>query len=236
MNYKLHYEKLILRGKNRKLDCYKEIHHIVPRSMNGTDDKENLVELTAREHFIAHILLLKIYPGKYSLIKAVSMMCVIGTGQDRSMNRMYGWLREKFSEEMSRSQTGEGNSQFGTMWIHNLELKESKKVPKGEIPEGWLKGRKMKFGKSKKESDREQRLLEKQTNIKEKTEFVNRVLDTLEDNKFESIAEMLREGFYEEYYSSKLTNILKRYNCKRYEMLIQPRFNGKTTNRKDNER
>ena len=41
---------------------------------------------------------------------------------------------------------GKSNSQFGSMWIYNLELKENKKIPKGDlIPDGWLKGRKMKF-------------------------------------------------------------------------------------------
>ena len=47
------------------------------------------------------------------------------------------------------SQKGEKNSQFGTLWIHNIELKKSKKIKKEEFPtweqEGWLKGRKMKF-------------------------------------------------------------------------------------------
>ena len=68
MNYSLHYEKLINKAKSRKLDTYKEIHHIVPKCLGGSDDKNNLVELTAREHFIAHLLLLKIYPNKYNLI------------------------------------------------------------------------------------------------------------------------------------------------------------------------
>ena len=31
--------------------------------MNGTNKKDNLVELTAREHFIAHKLLFKAYIG-----------------------------------------------------------------------------------------------------------------------------------------------------------------------------
>jgi hypothetical protein len=66
--------------------------------------------------------------------------------ENRSCNRMYGWLKEKFSEAQSLSQSGDGNSQFGTMWIHNLDLKESKKIPKSdEIPLGWNKGRKIKF-------------------------------------------------------------------------------------------
>ncbi len=41
---------------------------------------------------------------------------------------------------------GKKNSQYGTMWIYNLELKISKKISKGDlIPDGWLKGRKIKF-------------------------------------------------------------------------------------------
>lgn len=46
-------------------------------------------------------------------------------------------------------QKGESNSQFGSMWIHNLEMKESKKIKKDDFSDweakGWLKGRKMKF-------------------------------------------------------------------------------------------
>lgn len=43
-------------------------------------------------------------------------------------------------------QTGEGNSQYGTRWIHSLEEKRSKKIRvTDKIPLGWLEGRKMKF-------------------------------------------------------------------------------------------
>ena len=41
---------------------------------------------------------------------------------------------------------GDKNSQFGTMWIMNYELKECMKILKSEpIPDGWVKGRKMSF-------------------------------------------------------------------------------------------
>jgi len=154
MNYKLHYDNLIERAKNRIIKGYTEKHHIMPRCMNGSNDKDNLVNLTAREHFIAHILLVKIYPKESRLIKAVDMMC---KGQaerkNESKNRMYGWLKEKFSKEMSNSQKGKGNSQFDTMWIYKLG--KNKKIKKEELPvflkQGWLKGRKNVFSKEQKE-------------------------------------------------------------------------------------
>lgn len=150
MNYKEHYDILIERARNRTLDGYKESHHVIPKCMNGTDEKSNLVNLTAREHFIAHLLLMKIYPKSYSLIFAVNMMCIHVT-ENRSMNRMYGWLKEKFSSGMSRSQSGESNSQYGKIWIHSLELKENKKILKGDlIPDGWMKGRVMDFEEKRK--------------------------------------------------------------------------------------
>jgi len=57
--------------------------------------------------------------------------------------------KKKHSKFMSENQKGSGNSQYGTMWIHNLELKESKRIKKTDpIPEGWIKGRKIKFKES----------------------------------------------------------------------------------------
>ena len=142
MNYLKHYNILINKSKNRTLQGYIERHHIIPKCLGGNDDTDNIAFLTAREHFIAHLLLLKIYPNQYGLIKAVNIMCVENSYQNRSINRMYGWLKEKFSLEMSRSQTGQNNSQFGTMWITNMNDRKSIKIPKtNTIPDGWVKGR-----------------------------------------------------------------------------------------------
>lgn len=44
-----------------KKDCYCEIHHIIPKSLNGSNDSKNLVTLSAREHYICHCLLVKHY-------------------------------------------------------------------------------------------------------------------------------------------------------------------------------
>lgn len=68
MNYKLHYDKLIKRANNRILDCYTECHHIIPRCMGGNEDLNNLVNLLPEEHFVAHQLLIKIYPDQPKLV------------------------------------------------------------------------------------------------------------------------------------------------------------------------
>lgn len=76
MDYKRIYEQLIEKAKTHinKREQYIEKHHIIPKSMGGSDDLNNIVELTAREHFIAHWLLYRIYPNESSIIYAFWMM------------------------------------------------------------------------------------------------------------------------------------------------------------------
>lgn len=144
MDYEKHYNRLIDRAKNRKLECYTEKHHIVPKCLGGSDDKSNIAELTAREHFIAHQLLVKMNPDNYGLISAVSYMTC--GNAERMNNRLYGWVREKLSEKVAKLQSGKKNSQFGTKWIHNIEKRECKKVAKhSPIPNGWEIGRIINF-------------------------------------------------------------------------------------------
>jgi hypothetical protein len=136
MNYLRHYELLINRAKLRKLEVY-ETHHIIPRCVGGTNDLENLVNLTPEEHYIAHQLLIKIYPGNPKLIYAAMMMT-----RGRSSNKIYGWLRRRFIE-VCKKKTGSNNNSFGTMWITNGEV--TLKVPKDTVIEiGWQRGRLLK--------------------------------------------------------------------------------------------
>ena len=54
MNYLNIYNSIIDRAKTRNLPGYTEKHHVVPKSIGGSDDKSNIVELTAKEHFVCH--------------------------------------------------------------------------------------------------------------------------------------------------------------------------------------
>ena len=72
MNYKQIHDSIIDRAKTRVLpkEVYTERHHIIPRCMGGSDDKTNLVALTAKEHFIVHKLLVEIHPDVDGLFLA----------------------------------------------------------------------------------------------------------------------------------------------------------------------
>lgn len=155
MNYSKIYENLVNRAKNRKIIGYVESHHIIPRCMGGGDSKDNLANLTAREHFIAHLLLVKIHKNNFKLVRAVAMMCV-GNCERKITNRLYGKYRELFKLAMSEAQLGEKNSQYGTRWIHNLTEKKSIKLSKSEpLPDGWIEGRKSNFDVKQKVSIKE---------------------------------------------------------------------------------
>lgn len=173
MNYQEHYDRLVSRAKERKLDCYTESHHIVPKCMGGTDDKDNLILLTAREHFIAHLLLMKIHPESYGLIYALNMMCVSNVAQHRSMNRMYGWLKEKFSISQKENQKGEKNSQFGSMWISHPEKRINKKIRDNIIPDGWCKGRNVWVKIEKKEAKRNKEKLLREAALNHFKNFID---------------------------------------------------------------
>lgn len=55
---------------------YTEKHHIIPKCMGGSDRKDNIVRLTAREHFICHLLLYRMTSGqaKHKMAFALKMM------------------------------------------------------------------------------------------------------------------------------------------------------------------
>lgn len=62
--YTVWYYNIIKKAKTRTLTTYKEKHHIVPKSLGGSNSKNNIAELTLREHFVCHLLLPKMLTGK----------------------------------------------------------------------------------------------------------------------------------------------------------------------------
>lgn len=113
MNYQKIYDSIIdrarLRGLNKKLlNYYTEKHHIIPRCMNGTNDKSNLVLLTGREHYLCHWLLWKTNKENKSLIRAYFSMISVNKHNFIPVvsSLQYELIRSKFSNAMKEFKIG----------------------------------------------------------------------------------------------------------------------------------
>ena len=113
MNNEKVYYSIIEKAKkeNRKKGhgVYYERHHITPKFMGGTDDKENLVLLTAKEHFICHLLLTKFVSEEHlgKAWNAVYQFGVSSGNQERYLSsRFYEIAKKKFIEEHTKRHTG----------------------------------------------------------------------------------------------------------------------------------
>jgi hypothetical protein len=99
------YFRIIEKAKSRKLDnIYVEEHHILPKSLGGNNSTENLVLLTAREHFVCHLLLVKsVLPDyKKKMNYAFWRMCNGSKNRYKPTARFYAMGKQAFVE----SQTG----------------------------------------------------------------------------------------------------------------------------------
>lgn len=111
MNYRRIYNDLIMRGWRRAiLEGYCEKHHIIPKCQGGGNEKSNLVKLTAEEHFIAHLLLTRMYPNEYKLARAVTFIKDRNKDFTVRNNKMFGELRRKAAIQNSISSKRENLS------------------------------------------------------------------------------------------------------------------------------
>jgi len=95
------YYRITSNAKQRITEGYTELHHIVPQSLGGSNDKSNLVELTAREHFICHWLLIKMTEGedKSKMLYALNGMKAQNKYQERYHTKITARVYEKYKIE-----------------------------------------------------------------------------------------------------------------------------------------
>lgn len=105
------------RGRFGCGDEYCERHHIMPRSMDGTNEEENLIDLYAREHYEAHRLLALENPENYKLIYAWWCMSTMKSKYTEDRYEIsadeYEEIKIAYSEMCSRKYTGDGNPMYG---------------------------------------------------------------------------------------------------------------------------
>jgi hypothetical protein len=104
MNYEKIYYQIVRKAKSesrvKSPDIYYECHHIIPRCIGGSNNKDNLVLLTAREHFICHWLLSRIYTDNKKLIYSFHAMCKQNKSGKRYIpsSRVYAEAKELFNQ------------------------------------------------------------------------------------------------------------------------------------------
>ena len=123
MNYKKIYDQLVEKCRVRGLDKsalegYYEKHHIIPRCLGGGNGVSNLVMFTGREHFVAHMLLMKAYPENISLMRAAFMMSSRwSSGALYEVkpihSKTYETMRTAYAKAVSDQCSGENNPMFG---------------------------------------------------------------------------------------------------------------------------
>lgn len=117
---------------NRKLNpinmnVYAEKHHIVPRSLGGNNSKSNIIRLLPREHFICHLLLLKMTTGsdKVKMSYAIRMMSIVENNLQSRYKigaRLYEMIVRLTKPIIGFDKIGEKNSYYGKK--HTEKTKE----------------------------------------------------------------------------------------------------------------
>ncbi|HPR91746.1 MAG TPA: NUMOD3 domain-containing DNA-binding protein [Candidatus Dojkabacteria bacterium] len=117
--------------RNKIIEEGYELHHIIPKSLGGEDTDNNIIKLTYREHYIAHLILWKCGYQKmaYAFWRMNNNNKNYGA---RLSSRQYEQLREDRSRTLSEGQKGELNHQYGKHHSEEWKRKVSEKL-KGRL-------------------------------------------------------------------------------------------------------
>ena len=165
MNYVNVYYSIIKNRLANPVEGYVECHHIVPKSEGGTDNDDNIVALTAREHYIAHLLLAKIY-NDYKMWHAVNLMSRLNA-KVKINSRLYEMVRSNSARTHSEVMKGKPSWNKGKKMSEEQKRKLSDATKKAmsdpilrkylsDIKKGkpsWNKGKKLSEEQKQKLSD-----------------------------------------------------------------------------------
>lgn len=116
--------------KNSKPIGYTEKHHIIPKSLGGSNKKENLIKLSAREHYIVHLLLMKMCVNKRDREKMAAAYQHMSKTRNSSTkqrynSRLYDYHKKIRIKILTEQMSGSGNPMFGKTHSENTRRKIS---------------------------------------------------------------------------------------------------------------
>jgi hypothetical protein len=108
------YHKIIENAKTRNLSVGFEKHHIIPKSLGGSNMQHNIAKLTPREHFVCHMLLTKMTQGRDKAKMVNAALRLSNDHKGRCINaRIYSIIKKERAKYLSETGRGPDNHFFG---------------------------------------------------------------------------------------------------------------------------
>lgn len=121
--YSSWYYKIIDHAKTRNLTSGFEKHHIIPKSLGGTNQRQNIAKLTPREHFVCHLLLTKMTQGINKAKMVNAALRLSNDHKGRCVNsRIYQIIKQERAKYLSENGRGTNNNFYGR--THSEETKK----------------------------------------------------------------------------------------------------------------
>jgi len=136
------YIRLIQHALSINVTGYTEQHHIVPKSMGGSNDQSNMVHLTPRLHYIAHYILWKAYRNR-KMSYAFHVM-IHGDPYSKRYKRITSKAYDTLMKECKEHIRGENHPAYGIKRTEESKINQRNAV-KGKK---WTDDRKKKLSES----------------------------------------------------------------------------------------
>lgn len=204
MNYQKIYDLICIRGKEKRQLDYSETHHIIPKCMGGSDNGDNLTVLTAKEHFIVHLLLTKLYKGNKSIQYAYCMLSVKNKYQHRIVTSKHYEASRLIRSKIMK----ENNPMKKDEVVRKMSDTRKKLFSEGKLPNP------MDFAEARKKVSENMKVNNPMTRFPERNHTVKRTIVYYEDG---SILEFqMKKDFMDTLVG--LTHMQKRYKIDKNDL------------------
>lgn len=162
------YIALVNKARAQSPSGYVERHHVLPKSMGGNDAKENLVKLSARQHFIAHALLMRCTTGKSKSRMVFALMCLLRMSNRHHVryvprsSTIVEAARQEYSLHISKTLRGRPNT-----WTKSTSEVQKESLRKVNRERVWTDEQRQRLADSCKSRTGEKRSEEGKKNLSE---------------------------------------------------------------------
>jgi len=132
------YHQIIDKARTKNYDGYSEVHHIIPSSLGGSDEPDNLIRLSYPEHFLCHWLLIKFVRTKRDKVKMIwALNCMTGAN-DKNGRQVTSWQFDAAKRAAKDNMSGVNSPSYGKKHFNNgikaIQLSEGEEIPEGFVP------------------------------------------------------------------------------------------------------